>query len=134
MSNQNDKLFDQIKWNEQGLIPVIAQEAESGVVLMVAWMNREALSETMESGHAVYWSRSRQKLWRKGEQSNNTQQIVEIRIDCDSDVVLLVVVQHGGVACHTGRHSCFYRMYNDGEWITTSEVIKDPDEMYGPKS
>jgi len=122
--------LDTIKWNEAGLVPAIAQDAESGVNLMVAWMNRDALQETIETSMAVYYSRSRQKLWRKGEESGNQQVVKEVRIDCDADVVLLSVQQKGGIACHTGRQSCFYRVYTDGQWQTDAPVIKDPKEIY----
>ena len=122
--------IDQIQWNEQGLVPAIAQEAESGEILMVAWMNRAALTETVETQRAVYWSRSRAKLWRKGEESGNSQVVHEVRIDCDADVIMLRVTQNGGVACHTGRHSCFFRVYNAGRWETVADVIKDPVAMY----
>ena len=122
--------LEQIKWNEDGLVPAIAQEAESGVTLMVAWMNRNALQETVETQRAVYWSRSRQKLWRKGEESGHQQIVNEVRLDCDADVILLQVEQTGGIACHTGRQSCFYRVYNNGEWQTVESVLKDPKEIY----
>ena len=122
--------INEIKWNEQGLVPAIAQEHDSGRVLMMAWMNPEALAATIESGMAVYWSRSRQSLWRKGEQSGNEQQVKQVSLDCDGDTVLLLVEQNGGVACHTGRHSCFYRVYNDGGWESVDPVLKDPAELY----
>ena len=122
--------LDQIRWNEDGLVPAIAQDAESGENLMMAWMNRAALQETVDSKRAVYWSRSRQKLWRKGEESGHMQRIIEIRLDCDNDVVLLKVNQKGGIACHTGRQSCFYRVYTDGDWQTIEPVLKDPAEIY----
>lgn len=125
----NDWL-QEIKWNDQGLVPAIAQEADSGVTLMVAWMNKDALRETAETGFAVYFSRSRQRLWRKGEESGNQQKIRQIRLDCDADVILLTVEQIGGIACHTGRHSCFYRVYNNGEWLVVDEVLKDPADIY----
>ena len=123
--------IDEIKWNEQGLVPAIAQDHAKGTVLMVAWMNREALRETIETQAAVYWSRSRAKLWRKGEESGHIQRVHEIKIDCDADVVLLSVEQLGGIACHTGRNSCFYRVYNDGRWVTVADVLKDPRDIYG---
>lgn len=126
--------LEQVKWSDAGLIPAIAQDAESGATLMVAWMNRDALQQTAETGHAVYWSRSRQKLWHKGEESGNQQVVKELRLDCDADVVLLKVEQIGGIACHTGRQSCFYRVYNDGEWQTVEPVLKDPAEIYGKKT
>lgn len=122
--------LDQIKWNENGLVPAVAEDAETGKNLMVAWMNREALGQTVATGAAVYWSRSRQRLWRKGEESGNVQLIEEIRLDCDADVVLLKVRQKGGIACHTGRESCFYRVYNDGEWQTVEPVLKNPADLY----
>jgi phosphoribosyl-AMP cyclohydrolase len=119
-----------IQWDENGLVPVIAQEAGSGDILMFAWMNREALAKTVELGEAVYWSRSRKKLWHKGEESGHVQKVLEIRVDCDEDVVLLKVEQAGGIACHTGRHSCFFQKFEDGDWIATDPVLKDPDTMY----
>lgn len=125
--------LDQVKWNEQGLIPAIAQDAKKGTVLMVAWMNREALSLTAESGHAVYWSRSRQKLWHKGEESGHRQIVQELRLDCDNDVVLMLVEQIGGIACHTGRESCFFQKYVQGEWKTVEQPLKDPEEIYPGK-
>ncbi|MDJ0832228.1 MAG: phosphoribosyl-AMP cyclohydrolase [Gammaproteobacteria bacterium] len=121
---------DAIKWDEQGLVPAIAQDQDSGEVLMVAWMNREALDLTIEKQQAVYWSRSRQKLWFKGEESGHVQRVAEIRIDCDADVVLLQVQQVGGIACHTGRKRCFFRIYRDGEWQTDEPVLKDPQQIY----
>jgi phosphoribosyl-AMP cyclohydrolase len=123
---------DQVKWDDQGLVPAIAQEAGSGKVLMVAWMNREALRLTAESGHAVYWSRSRGKLWHKGEESGHQQQVRAIRLDCDGDVILLEVEQKGGIACHTGRHNCFFRELRDDSWEEILPVLKDPDEIYNP--
>ena len=122
--------LDKIKWTSDGLVPAIAQEAVSGRVLMVAWMNREALLETANTGRGVYWSRSRAKLWRKGEESGNVQKVSEIRLDCDQDVILLQIEQVGGIACHTGRHSCFYQRLENGEWSTVEPVLKDPKEMY----
>ncbi len=122
--------LDKIKWTSDGLVPAIAQEAVSGRVLMVAWMNREALLETANTGRGVYWSRSRAKLWRKGEESGNVQKVSEIRLDCDQDVILLQIDQVGGIACHTGRHSCFYQRLENGEWSTVDPVLKDPKEMY----
>ncbi len=122
--------LDEIKWNDQGLVAAIAQEPASGKVLMMAWMNRESLQATVERGEAVYWSRSRQRLWHKGEESGHTQKVLELRIDCDADVILLSVEQYGGIACHTGRHSCFYRVYNDGEWQSVEGVVKDPEQIY----
>lgn len=122
--------LDSVKWDDQGLVPAIAQDAESGKILMMAWMNREALALTVAKQRGVYWSRSRQALWHKGESSGNTQQIKSIRLDCDGDVVLLEIEQIGGIACHTGRQSCFYRKLVDGQWQVTDEVLKDPKEMY----
>lgn len=123
--------LDQIKWNDEGLVPVVAQDAVSGRVLMLAWMNREALSETARSGDAVYYSRSRGRLWRKGERSGHFQRVREIRLDCDGDTVLLSVVQEGGIACHTGRESCFYRTYDDGCWAAVDPVRRAPEKIYG---
>ncbi len=122
--------LDEIKWNDAGLVPAIAQDADTGENLMVAWMNREALAKTAESGHAVYFSRSRQKLWHKGEESGHQQVIKELRLDCDADVILLKVEQKGGIACHTGRKHCFYKVYNNGEWQVVEPVLKDPKEIY----
>jgi phosphoribosyl-AMP cyclohydrolase len=122
--------LDHVNWNEAGLVPAIAVDADSGVNLMVAWMNRQALQETIDSQRAVYWSRSRQKIWRKGEESGHHQRVKEVRIDCDADVIQLMVEQQGGIACHTGRQSCFYRVYNDGQWQTVDPIIKDPAEIY----
>ena len=122
--------LEQLKWNSDGLVPAIAQDYRSGEVLMVAWMNREALRLSSEQGRAVYWSRSRQKLWFKGESSGHVQQLREIRVDCDADVVLLQVEQIGGIACHTGRRRCFFRVLKDGEWKIDEEIVKNPDEIY----
>jgi phosphoribosyl-AMP cyclohydrolase len=122
--------LDEIKWDADGLVPVIAQDAASGKVLMMAWMNRESLQLTVAEGRAVYWSRSRQKLWRKGEESGHVQKVKDMRLDCDADVILLVVEQVGGIACHTGRERCFYRQYQDGQWVETDAVIRNPDEIY----
>jgi phosphoribosyl-AMP cyclohydrolase len=122
--------FDAIRWNDDGLIPAIAQDAESGRVLMLAWMNRESLQATVAEGRAVYYSRSRCKLWRKGEESGNVQCLKEISLDCDGDTLLLKVEQIGGIACHTGRESCFYRCWQDGRWQTVDPVITDPNELY----
>ena len=126
----SDQWLEEIKWTSDGLVPAIAQEATSGRVLMVAWMNREALLETVKTGRGVYWSRSRAKLWRKGEESGNAQEISEIRLDCDNDVILLQINQVGGIACHTGRHSCFYRRLESDRWVDVDPVLKDPKEMY----
>ena len=125
--------LDEVPWNEQGLIPVVTQDAGSGKVLTVAWMNREALAATAKGGEAVYWSRSRQKLWRKGEESGHVQRIVEIRLDCDSDAVLLRVEQSGGIACHTGHERCFFRKLENGRWLSTDPVLKDPALIYKKK-
>ncbi|MPZ45056.1 MAG: phosphoribosyl-AMP cyclohydrolase [Betaproteobacteria bacterium] len=122
--------LSEIKWSQDGLVPAIAQEAGSGRVLMVAWMNREALQETAESGNAVYWSRSRKRLWRKGEESGHVQKVRSIRLDCDEDVILLEVEQIGGIACHTGRANCFFRRLQDGQWVVTDPVLKDPGTIY----
>ncbi|MCU0969463.1 MAG: phosphoribosyl-AMP cyclohydrolase [Rubrivivax sp.] len=125
--------LDHVKWDERGLVPAIAQEAGSNDVLMMAWMNREALAETARSGRAVYWSRSRGRLWRKGEESGHVQQVHEIRLDCDQDVVLLKVTQLGhdpGIACHTGRHSCFFERLDNGCWHAVDPVLEDPERIY----
>jgi len=122
--------LDSIKWDPDGLVPVIAQEDGTGKVLMVAWMNREALAETARTRRGVYWSRSRRKLWRKGEESGHVQEVRDIRLDCDNDVVLLTVVQQGGIACHTGRHSCFYQRLEDDRWVAVEPVIKPESEIY----
>ena len=122
--------LDEIKWDADGLVPAIAQDADSGRVLMFAWMNRESLRLSAEEGRAVYWSRSRGKLWRKGEESGHVQRIREMRLDCDGDVILLCIEQVGGIACHTGRESCFYRRFDDGRWLEADAVLKNPDEIY----
>jgi phosphoribosyl-AMP cyclohydrolase len=122
--------LDQLKWDSDGLVPAIAQDHQSGVVLMLAWMNRQALELTFEQQRAVYWSRSRQKLWFKGEESGHAQLLREIRIDCDADVVLLQIEQLGGIACHTGRRRCFFRVLKNGEWQFDEEIIKNPSEIY----
>ena len=122
--------LDEVPWNGDGLIAAVAQDAKSGRVLTVAWMNREALKQTAENGEAVYWSRSRRKLWRKGEQSGHVQKVRELRLDCDADTILLQVEQVGGIACHTGRESCFYRKLEKGSWVTTDPVLKDPADIY----
>ena len=128
--------LDEIKWDADGLVPVIAQEQGSGDVLMFAWMNRDALALTAERGEAVYWSRSRQKLWHKGEESGHTQTVHSLRIDCDNDVVLLTITQNGhepgqpGIACHTGRHACFFQRLENGVWTTVEPVLKDPEAIY----
>jgi phosphoribosyl-AMP cyclohydrolase len=123
--------LDQVKWTDDGLVPAVAQEAGSGRVLSLAWMNREALARTVETGEAHYWSRSRRKLWHKGEESGHVQKVKSVRLDCDEDVILLEVEQHGGIACHTGRHSCFFRRLENGQWIATDPVLRDPQEIYG---
>ncbi len=122
--------LDEVKWTEDGLVPALAQDYKSGQILMMAWMNREALEATVSEGRAIYYSRSRQKLWRKGEESGHVQSLKEIRLDCDSDVVLMQVEQIGGIACHTGREHCFYKRYEDGEWVAVDPVLKDPKEIY----
>jgi phosphoribosyl-AMP cyclohydrolase len=127
----NEDWLNEVKWNADGLVPAVAQEADGGTVLMMAWMNREALSETVRTGRAVYWSRSRGKLWRKGEESGHEQLVREVRLDCDGDTVVLLVEQKGGIACHTGRHRCFYRRLSNGVWETTEPVLKSEQEMYG---
>lgn len=122
--------LNRVNWATDGLVPAIAQDAVTGRVLMVAWMNREALKRTAESGEAVYWSRSRKKLWHKGEESGHFQKVKEIRLDCDKDVVLLQIEQIGGIACHTGRVSCFFSKLENGQWQDTDAVIKNPEEIY----
>jgi len=135
----NAKWLKKVAWDEHGLVPVIAQEAATGDVLMFAWMNREALSKTVELGEAVYWSRSRKKLWHKGEESGHTQKVLEIRLDCDEDVILLKIEQTGGIACHTGRHACFFQKFEGdaaaGDWNTVEPVLVDPGTIYkNPKN
>ena len=122
--------LDEVPWNGDGLIAVVVQDAESGRVLTVAWMNREALAQTAATREAVYWSRSRRRLWRKGEESGHVQKVRELRLDCDADAVLLQVEQVGGIACHTGRESCFFRKLENGSWVTTDPVLKDPSTIY----
>ena len=122
--------LDEIKWSADGLVPVIAQESGSGKVLMLAWMNREALSLSVQEGRAIYWSRSRNKLWRKGEESGHVQLLNDVRLDCDNDVILLEVEQRGGIACHTGRHNCFYKQLQGDQWVEVEPVLKDPDTIY----
>jgi len=122
--------LNRVNWSADGLVPAIAQDVSTGRVLMVAWMNREALKRTAESGEAVYWSRSRKKLWHKGEESGHFQKVKELRLDCDNDVVLLQIEQLGGIACHTGRESCFFSKLENGQWQDTDEVIKNPEEIY----
>jgi phosphoribosyl-AMP cyclohydrolase len=125
----NDWL-NMVKWTDEGLVPAIAQDAQDGAILMVAWMNREALDMTAREGRAVYWSRSRGRLWRKGEESGHEQLVSEIRLDCDNDVVMLQVQQRGGIACHTGRRSCFFQRLEGDRWVTVEPVLKDPDAIY----
>jgi phosphoribosyl-AMP cyclohydrolase len=122
--------LDEVPWNEHELVAVVTQDFSSGRILTVAWMNRQALEKTAETKEAVYWSRSRNKLWRKGEESGNTQKVREIRIDCDADAILLRVEQVGGIACHTGRETCFFRKLENGKWVTVDPVLKDPKEIY----
>ena len=128
---KNPDWLDAIRWSEEGLVPAIAQDADTGENLMMAWMNRESLELTAEEGQAVYWSRSRSQLWRKGETSGHQQVIRDIRLDCDEDVILLKVEQKGGIACHTGRRSCFYRTLKKDRWVSVDPVLKDPDTIYG---
>lgn len=125
--------LEEIHWDDEGLIPAIAQEQATGRVLTLAWMNRDALASTVAEGRAVYWSRSRRKIWRKGEESGHIQWVTEIRLDCDNDAVLLTVTQEGGIACHTGRRHCFFRKLEHGAWKTVERVIKDPQETYAGK-
>jgi len=129
----SDSWLDAIKWNADGLVPAISQEAGTGKVLTLAWMNREALATTVAEGRAVYWSRSRGKLWRKGEESGHVQVVREIRLDCDSDAILLLVEQRGGIACHTGRERCFYQRLEGGNWVTVEPVIREPADIYRGK-
>jgi phosphoribosyl-AMP cyclohydrolase len=131
-SNNNYQLdwTEQLKWDENGLIPAIAQDEKTGKILMFAWMNKETLQQSLETGKATYWSRSRKKIWAKGEESGHGQTIKSIRTDCDKDVILLSIEQIGGIACHTGRESCFYHQLNDKQWTITDPVIKDPDQIY----
>ena len=131
MSESTDSHWlDQITWNDQGLVPAIAQDKSTNEVLMVAWMNREALSLTVAEGRAVYWSRSRKKLWRKGEESGHVQNVSEIRLDCDDDVIILKIEQLGSIACHTGRRSCFFKVLKDAKWQAVEPVLKDPKAIY----
>ena len=125
-----EQWLDEIRWNGDGLVPVIVAEAATAKILMFAWMNREALMLTAETGQAVYWSRSRGKLWHKGEKSGHVQNVKEIRLDCDEDAIMLIVEQVGGIACHTGRHSCFFRKLQNKQWRIIEPVIKDPSEIY----
>ena len=130
MSSATNSWLDKVNWTADGLVPVIAQELSTGHVLMFAWMNRDALKLTVETGQAVYWSRSRNKLWHKGEESGHVQKVHDIRLDCDEDVVLLSVEQVGGIACHTGRHSCFFQKLENSDWVIDQPIIKDPKEIY----
>jgi phosphoribosyl-AMP cyclohydrolase len=130
MSEHNKAWLDEIKWTTDGLVPALAQDYKTGQILMMAWMNREALEATVAEGRAIYYSRSRQKLWRKGEESGHVQSLKEIRLDCDSDVILMQVEQIGGIACHTGREHCFYKRLENEEWVAVEPVIKDPKEIY----
>lgn len=130
----NEAWLDKVNWAADGLVPAIAQDAVTGRVLMVAWMNREALSLTAQKSEAVYWSRSRRKIWHKGEESGHIQIVKEIRIDCDADVILLQIEQQGGIACHTGRESCFFSRLEEGQWQVVDAVLKSPDEIYKKSS
>ena len=123
--------LNEVRWTKDGLVPVIAQQVETGKVLMFAWMNPESLALTVAEGYAVYWSRSRNRLWRKGEESGHRQKVLELSLDCDEDVILLKIEQEGGIACHTGRQSCFYRTLVDGQWQVIEPVLKDPAAIYG---
>ncbi|MES2564239.1 MAG: phosphoribosyl-AMP cyclohydrolase [Pseudomonadota bacterium] len=123
--------LDQVNWSADGLVPAITQEVGSGRVLTLAWMNREALLKTVETGEAHYWSRSRAKLWHKGEESGHVQSVKSVRLDCDEDVILLEVEQRGGIACHTGRHSCFFQRLENGRWVSADPILKDPRDIYG---
>ena len=129
----NEDWLDEIRWTADGLVPAIAQDAQDGVVLMVAWMNRDALQLTAREGRAVYWSRSRGRLWHKGEESGHEQVVKEIRLDCDNDVIMLSVQQRGGIACHTGRRSCFYKRLEHDRWVAVEPVLKDPKSIYHDK-
>jgi len=129
----SDTWLNKVNWSADDLVPVVTQDATSNKVLMVAWMNPEALRLTAQTGEAHYWSRSRKKLWHKGEESGHVQKVKEIRLDCDEDVLLLVVEQVGGVACHTGRHHCFFNKLEQGQWLVTEPVIKNPEEIYGQR-
>ncbi|HCH19858.1 MAG: phosphoribosyl-AMP cyclohydrolase [Cellvibrionales bacterium] len=135
MNKSTDSLIDRINWNSQGLIPAIAQDAETKKVLMLAWMNADALAASLDRGEAIYWSRSRQRLWHKGESSGHTQQIIDMRLDCDADTLLLLVEQKGGIACHTGRESCLYQQFSNeqNQWLAVEPIIKDPKDIYTTK-
>ena len=128
--DRHDAWLNKINWSDDGLLPAIAQDAKTGEILIVAWMNREALKRTVETGEAVYWSRSRKKLWHKGEESGHTQKVLELRLDCDEDVLLMKIEQIGGIACHTGRRSCFFQKLENGQWVSVEPVLKDPHEIY----
>lgn len=130
MPETTETWLDEVNWNPEGLVPAVAQDSESGRLLMLAWMNRDALRLTVDTGRAVYWSRSRKSLWRKGEQSGHYQVVKELRLDCDNDTVLLSVEQAGGIACHTGRESCFFQRLEDGGWRAVESPVKDPGETY----
>jgi phosphoribosyl-AMP cyclohydrolase len=130
MEHEMSNWLDEIRWDSAGLVPAIAQDYQSGRVLMLAWMNREALQLTASEGRAIYWSRSRNRLWRKGEESGHVQKLHELRLDCDADVIILRVEQLGGIACHTGRESCFYRVLENNQWKTVDPVLKDPQAIY----
>ncbi|AAQ58296.1 phosphoribosyl-AMP cyclohydrolase [Chromobacterium violaceum] len=132
MSSVSASWLDEVKWDDKGLVTAIAQDAASGRVLMVAWMNRESLQLTADTGIAHYWSRSRRKLWKKGEESGHLQTVRELRLDCDGDVIVMQIEQIGGIACHTGRESCFYRRFENGGWTTVDAVLKDPRAIYHP--
>lgn len=127
---ENTAWLDEIKWNADGLVPAIAQDFQTGKILTLAWMNHESLLQTIRLRRAVYWSRSKQRLWQKGEASGNTQEIQDIYLDCDKDAIVLAVIQTGGIACHTGRHSCFFHRLENGQWVVSDPVLKNPDEMY----
>lgn len=131
--NTEPEWLSSIAWNDEGLVTAVAQERGTGVVLMVAWMNREALALTLAERRAVYWSRSRKRLWRKGEESGHVQRLIAVRLDCDGDAILLEVEQEGGTACHTGRRTCFFRKLDEGRWLTTEPVLTDPETMYGTR-
>ncbi len=128
--SMSDIWLNKINWSDDGLVQVVTQEADTKKILMAAWMNREALKLTVETGEAHYWSRSRKKLWHKGEESGHVQKVKEIYLDCDEDVLLLTVEQVGGISCHTGRHNCFFNKFEDGQWIIDAPVIKNPEEIY----
>ena len=127
----SESWLNKVNWSDDGLVPVVAQEVGTNKILTLAWMNREALKLTAQGGEAVYWSRSRRKLWRKGEESGHVQRVREILLDCDEDAVVIRVEQVGGIACHTGRHSCFFQRLDDGRWIEAEPVLKDPKDIYG---